>query len=861
MTAVLHPATGNDVTLTTLAYAPQTGIWSAVIPQSSLSGTADYTLTVSFKGTTGAAKDVNGDAVQVVHVDTVVAAPTLGLTKDSGANGTDTITNTAALKPTGETGSTFEYSADGTTGWSATAPTATTGANTVYARQTDTAGNVSAASSALTFTLDTTVATPTLALASNTGLTTDTITSAGGVNVTGLESDATWEYSTNAGTSWTAGAGTSLSLTGDGAKSVTVRQTDVAGNVSSVSSALAFTLDATAAAPALALASDTGVSDTDKITSVGTVNVTGLETGATWEYSTSALGNWTAGTGTSFTLSGDGAKSVAVRQTDVAANVSASSTSLAFTLDTGVPDKGVITSMTAPAAATTYRLSGDNTPAITLTAETGAQIVLGQLVSGTGVAVATTWYTAVESATTKGSYTVNVTSALADGSYGLVVVDAAGNRNATLLTDGTDAATFAIETVAPTVTMNVPSTLTDGAATVTFDFSETVYGFAAADIVVDNGIVSNFSAASGTSYTAVITPTSSTTPLALTIDVAAGAAFDAARNLSTVATQFAASTLIGTSGNDTLTVGAAKDLIYLGAGNDTIKLSSATGSTAALTDGVQGFGSGDKIDLSAILGSLSGGSGYTSSTLADTGFGFVELKNVTLTHATSTTTTVGFDITFDAATYEGNKISGTVIDLAYTYASVTSASVKSVTYTDTFGDAANFWPLTVTNMTGSSGTGKITAAAFSDDASKSLWSGGTNTIIDSTGRTIAIKLVISENVSTFQLGFDGAGIVTTTSSGTDNSYTPTTGVTKTAGAASGTTGVLEIVSDTSTLGTVGDNQLHMLTTYDSTTGLTHLQIQYDSNSTYGTTAASSIIAIDFVGNVADLLTPASLTFI
>ena len=861
MTAVI---TGTDVTLTNLTYEPSTGAWSAVIPQSSLIGTADYTLTVSFKGTAGAATDVNGDAVQVVHVDTVAAAPTLGLTTDSGANGTDTITNSAALKPTGEVGSTFQYSADGTTGWSATAPTATTGANTVYARQTDTAGNVSAASSALTFTLDTTVATPTLALSSNTGLTTDTITSAGGVNVTGLENGATWEYSTNAGASWTTGTGTSLSLTGDGPKSVTVRQTDVAGNVSSVSSALAFTLDATAAAPTLALASDTGVSGEDKITNVGTVNVTGLESGATWEYSTSAMGNWTAGSGTSFTLSGDGAKSVAVRQTDVAGNVSASSTSLAFTLDTGVPDKGVISTMTAPAASTTYRLSGDNTPTITLTAETGAQIVLGQWVSGTGVLVDTTWYTAVESATNKGTYTVNVTSALADGSYGLVVVDAAGNRNSALITDGTVAATFAIETVAPTVTINVPATLTDGAATVTFNFSETVYGFTAADISVANGSASATSFqsnASGTSYTALITPTSSTTPLALTIDVAAGVAFDAARNLSTVATQFATSALIGTSGNDTLTVSAAKDLIYLGAGTDTIKLSSATGSTAALTDGVQGFGSGDKIDLSAILGSLSGGAGYTSSALADTGFGFVELKNVTLTHATSTTTTVGFDITFDAATYEGNKISGAVIDLAYTYASVTSASVKSVTYTDTFGDAANFWPLMVTNMTGSSGTGKITAAAFSDTSSESLWTDGTNTIIDSTGRTIAIKLVISENVSTFQLGFDGVGIVTTTSTGTDNSYTPTTGVTKTAGASSGTTGVLEIVSDTDTLSTIGDNQLHMLTTYDSATGLTRLLVQYDSNSTYGTTTESSIIAMDFVGDLTSVLTPASLTFI
>ena len=876
MTAVLHPATGDDVTLTSLAYAPKTGVWSAVIPQSSLSGTADYTLTVSFKGTAGAAKDVNGDAVQVVHVDTVVAAPTLGLTTDSGTSASDLITKSGVLKPAGEEGSTFEYSADGAK-WSSTAPTATEGDNTVYARQTDAAGNVSAASSALTFTLDTTVETPTLALASDTGLTSDSITSAGAVNVTGLERGATWEYSTNAGTSWTAGTGTSLSLSGDGAKSVTVRQTDVAGNVSSVSRALAFTLDASVAAPTLSLANDTGSSGTDKITNVGTVNVTGLENGATWEYNlnagtdsaigTSVGGGWIVGTGTSFTLSGDGAKSVAVRQTDVAGNLSASSTTLAVTLDTGVPEKGVISSMTTPTTATSttaYRQSGDNTPLITLTAETGAQIVLGQMVNGVGVALDTSWYTAVESATSKGTYTVSVTHALTDGNYGIVVLDAAGNRDTALLTDGTDKATFAIETVAPTVTMDVPQTLTDGAATVTFNFSETVYGFTAADIAVANGEVSNFLAStSGASYSAVITPTSSSTPLAFSIDVAAGKAFDAAGNLNTAATQFAASALVGTSGNDALTVSAAKDLIYLGAGNDTIKLASATGSTAALTDAVQGFDSGDKIDLSAILGSLSGGSGYTSSALADTGSGFVELKNVTLTHATSTTTTVGFDITFDSATYEGNKISGAVIDLAYTYASVASASVKSVTYTDTFGDAANIWPLTVTNMTGSSGTGKITAAAFSDDASKSLWADGTNPIVDSTGRTMAIKLVVSGNVSTFQVGFDSAGIVTTTESGTDNSYTLSTGVTKTAGAASGVTGALEIVSDTGTLGTVGDNQLHMLTTYDSATGLTHLQVKYDTDSTYGTghTTVSDIIAMDFVGDLTSVLTPASLTFI
>jgi hypothetical protein len=148
---------------------------------------------------------------------------------------------------------------------------------------------------------------PTLALVSDTGSSnTDKITSSGVVNVTGLESGATWEYSSNGGTSWTAGTGSSFTLIGDGAKSVIVRQTDAAGNVSAASTSLGFTLDTSAAAPTLALASDTGSSNTDKITSSGVVNVTGLESGATWEYSTNSGTSWTAGTGSSFTLGGDG---------------------------------------------------------------------------------------------------------------------------------------------------------------------------------------------------------------------------------------------------------------------------------------------------------------------------------------------------------------------------------------------------------------------------------------------------------------------------------------------------------------------------------------------------------------------------
>ncbi len=57
----------------------------------------------------------------------------------------------------------------------------------------------------------------------------DGITSDGTVDVSGLEPSATWEYSTNGGTTWTPGTGTSFELTLGtyDADDVQVRQTDL----------------------------------------------------------------------------------------------------------------------------------------------------------------------------------------------------------------------------------------------------------------------------------------------------------------------------------------------------------------------------------------------------------------------------------------------------------------------------------------------------------------------------------------------------------------------------------------------------------------------------------------------------------
>ena len=172
-----------------------------------------------------------------VTVDaTVPMAPTLALVEDTGV--TDGITSNGAVSVTGsEGGATVEYSIDGGTTWNAEFA-AVEGANSVQVRQLDVAGNVSAVSDALEFTLDTQVPTaPVVALVEDTGVT-DGITSNGAVSVTGSEGGATVEYSIDGGTTWNAEFAAV-----EGANSVQVRQLDVAGNVSAVSDALEFTLD------------------------------------------------------------------------------------------------------------------------------------------------------------------------------------------------------------------------------------------------------------------------------------------------------------------------------------------------------------------------------------------------------------------------------------------------------------------------------------------------------------------------------------------------------------------------------------------------------------------------------------------
>ena len=359
------------------------------------------------------------------------AAPSLALVNDSGTSANDSITSDSTLDVGAvENGGGVQFSTDGGSTWNASF-TATEGINRVAVRQTDVAGNVGSASTPLIFTLDATApAVPTIALAHDTGFASnDRITNDGGLSLGNVETGASVQYSVDNGNSWNP----AFSPT-EGINSVRVRQVDVAGNAGAASQLLTFTLDTVAEPPTLALTNDTGSSNTDDITSVGSLTLSGVEAGASIEYSLDGGNAWSPSV-----AAVEGNNSVQVRQTDAAGNVSPASAALAFTLKTIAPDVSapVLDSGSDSGASDSDGITNVVTPVIAGTAEDGAIIQLfgGGQVLGTAIAADGTW-----SITSK---------SLSDGPHVVFVkaADAAGN------TDNSPSLTFTVDTAGPFVSV------------------------------------------------------------------------------------------------------------------------------------------------------------------------------------------------------------------------------------------------------------------------------------------------------------------------------------------------------------------------------------------------------------------------
>ena len=289
-----------------------------------------------------------GSATLNFTLDRTAPAVSVALASDTGISATDRITSNPAIKGTGqantavtikEGGTTLGTTTAGGTGaWSFTPAGLADGAHALSATQTDQAGNTGSAT--LNFTLDRTAPVVSVALASDTGISaTDRITSNPAIKGTGQANTAVTikEGGTTLGTTTAGGTGVwSFTPAGlaDGAHALSATQTDQAGNTGSAT--LNFTLDRTAPVVSVALASDTGISATDRITSNPAIKGTGqANTAVTIKEGGTTLGTTTAGgTGAwSFTPAGlaDGAHALSATQTDQAGNTG--SATLNFTLD------------------------------------------------------------------------------------------------------------------------------------------------------------------------------------------------------------------------------------------------------------------------------------------------------------------------------------------------------------------------------------------------------------------------------------------------------------------------------------------------------------------------------------------------
>jgi Ca2+-binding RTX toxin-like protein len=389
--------------------------------------------------------------------------------------------NTAAQTLTGmaEKGATVTVY-DGATKLGTTLANATTGAwsytlgklagewtHSLTATATDAAANVSVASSALRFKLDT------KAPAAPAGLA-DGAVSAGHVSgaanvatqtLTGTaEAGATvtvYDGATKLGAALASGAGAwsfTLGTLSTGNHSLTATATDVAGNVGAASPALAFTVDALPppAAPAnladaaivggyvnaahdtaaqvLTGAAEKGVTVTvyDGATKLGTT-VADATTGA-WSYTLGKLA--------------DGAHSLTATATNATAQVGPASTALSFTVDTKAPTAPINLADAAVSAGHVSAAANVAAQALTGTAEAGATITVYD--------GATTLGTAVASNAGAWSYTLGQ---LAGGAHSLTATaaDAAGNTGM-----ASTALAFTVDAPSPAVPV-APSGLADAA--------------------------------------------------------------------------------------------------------------------------------------------------------------------------------------------------------------------------------------------------------------------------------------------------------------------------------------------------------------------------------------------------------------
>ncbi|MGZ5559831.1 MAG: Ig-like domain-containing protein, partial [Methylobacter sp.] len=543
----LYDTDGSTVLGTTSADG--SGNWS--ITSSTLSE-GSHTLTAKATDKAGNVSSASSDLELTIDTTAPSApgAPDLASGSDTGVSNSDDITKTTTpiFSGTSEAnagvtlydtdGSTVlgTATADGSGKWSITSSTLSEGSHTLTAKATDTAGNVSKASSGLTVTVDTTSPTqpaaPTLAAGSDTGVSSsDGITTANTLDFSG-STDALaivnlfdtggkiiiGTTTADAQGKWSV---TTSSLTA-GAHNITLKATDVAGNVSSASTAAAVTIDNTAPALGSAITiSDTAlkIGDTATVTFKFTEKVSGfttadltVENGKVNGLSSSDGGKTWTGTLTPTTNITDTTNMITLDNTgytDLAGNAGVgTSNSPNYSIDTLAPTLASSITISDTAlkigdTATTTFVFAEAVTGFTSADVTVPNGVLTNLTTSDG---GITW-TATLTPSSNIEDTSNVLTLDMTG-----VTDLNGNAG----TGTEDSGNYAVDTKRPAlasaVTISDTNLAIGDTAIVTFSFAEAVSGFTVADLTVDNGKLSNLTTSDGgITWTATLTPSASVT--------------------------------------------------------------------------------------------------------------------------------------------------------------------------------------------------------------------------------------------------------------------------------------------------------------------------------------------------------------
>ncbi|MFX1679305.1 Ig-like domain-containing protein [Mitsuaria sp. CC2] len=291
------------------------------------------------------------DSISITLDSTAPGAVLLSVLKSNGAAAPDSLINATGYVSIGniEAEGRWEFKANGDDHWRPGGGTQLAsrfldeGVNTVSLRQVDSAGNVGEASS-VTLTLDTTP--PAISVTRN-DLAGEYVDGAymqlnsqdsfrvkfqdnekGQVSMAGRQ----YGFGPNEGASWGAG------LFNEGANTLQVTASDKAGNTSSRTITVYVDTEAPAALD-VGLKNDTGSNHSDRITSDGTVVLSGMQEAVNIGYSLDNgqhWSNWQTNTEIPGSVFGsDGVKNLLVRVSDFAGNMGPT-TSFQFTLDSSV---------------------------------------------------------------------------------------------------------------------------------------------------------------------------------------------------------------------------------------------------------------------------------------------------------------------------------------------------------------------------------------------------------------------------------------------------------------------------------------------------------------------------------------------